>query len=131
MCPGPAVPQFRNYNHNPDGGSAHIDPDGNLGVPPDTVLPSMVPFDRGRKTQTAAPAQLTRPSARLAAGASGRLLSSRERVGNRVVEAQRAAFLAGGLVCLRVERFPGLPFAFLVEHNQLREHCRGGSNGTA
>jgi hypothetical protein len=47
ICPGPAVPQFRNDNRNPDGGSAHLDPDGNLVVPPDTVLPSMVPFDRG------------------------------------------------------------------------------------
>ncbi len=46
-CPGPAVPQYRNDNNNPDGGSAHLDPEGNLVVPPGTGLPSMVPFDRG------------------------------------------------------------------------------------
>src|SRR5262249_45292553 len=48
MCPGPAVPQFRNNNHDPNGGSAHLDPNGNLVVPPNTTLPSMVPFDRGK-----------------------------------------------------------------------------------
>jgi hypothetical protein len=48
MCPGPAVPQFRNNNHDPNGGSAHLDPNGNLVVPPNTVLPPMIPFDRGR-----------------------------------------------------------------------------------
>ena len=48
MCPGPAVPQFRNNNHDPDGGSAHLDPSGNLVVPPNATLPSVVPFDRGK-----------------------------------------------------------------------------------
>jgi hypothetical protein len=48
MCPGPAVPPFRNDNRNPNGGSAHLDPNGNLVVPPDTKLPSMVPFERGK-----------------------------------------------------------------------------------
>ena len=48
MCPGSAVPQFRNNNHDPNGGSAHLDPNGNLVVPPNTILPSMVPFDRGK-----------------------------------------------------------------------------------
>jgi hypothetical protein len=47
MCPGPAVPQFQNNNGNPNGGSAHLDPHGNLVVPPDTKLPKLVPFDRG------------------------------------------------------------------------------------
>jgi hypothetical protein len=47
-CPGPVVPQFRNDNHDPNGGSAHLDPNGNLVVPPNTTLPSMVPFDRGK-----------------------------------------------------------------------------------
>lgn len=46
-CPGPAVPQFRNDNRNPDGGSAHLGPEGRLVVPPDTVLPPLVPFDVG------------------------------------------------------------------------------------
>lgn len=48
MCPGPAVPQYRNDNQDPNGGSAHLDPDGKLVIPPNTVLPSMVPFDRGK-----------------------------------------------------------------------------------
>jgi hypothetical protein len=48
MCPGPAAPQFRNNNHDPDGGSAHLDPDGNLVVPPNTKLPGMVPFETGK-----------------------------------------------------------------------------------
>jgi len=48
MCPGPAVPQYRNNNHNPNGGSAHLDPNGHLVVPPDTQLPSLVPFDIGK-----------------------------------------------------------------------------------
>ncbi|ORW99877.1 hypothetical protein AWC29_26300 [Mycobacterium triplex] len=47
MCPGPAVPQYRNDNQDPNGGSAHLGPNGNLVVPPNTTLPSMVPFDRG------------------------------------------------------------------------------------
>jgi hypothetical protein len=46
-CPGPAVPQFRNNNHNPNSGSAHLDPNGNLVVPADTVVPPLVPFDVG------------------------------------------------------------------------------------
>ena len=48
MCPGPAVPQFRNNNQDPNGGSAHLDPSGHLVVPPNTTLPSMVPFDHGK-----------------------------------------------------------------------------------
>lgn len=44
MCPGPAVPQYRNNNGNPDGGSAHLTPEGRLNVPPDTKLPPLVPF---------------------------------------------------------------------------------------
>ena len=48
MCPGPAVPQYRNNNHNPNSGSAHLDPNGHLVVPPDTHLPSLVPFDIGK-----------------------------------------------------------------------------------
>jgi hypothetical protein len=48
MCPGPAVPQFRNNNHDPNGGSAHLDPNGNLVVPPNTVLPPMAPFDHAK-----------------------------------------------------------------------------------
>jgi len=48
MCPGPAAPQFRNNNHDPDGGSAHLDPNGNLVVPPNTNLPGMVPFETGK-----------------------------------------------------------------------------------
>jgi hypothetical protein len=42
------VPQFRNNNHDPNGGSAHLDPDGNLVVPPNTVLPPLVPFETGK-----------------------------------------------------------------------------------
>jgi hypothetical protein len=48
MCPGPANPQFRNDNRDPNGGSAHLDPNGNLVVPPHTTLPTMVPFYRGK-----------------------------------------------------------------------------------
>jgi Spirocyclase AveC-like len=48
MCPGPAVPQYRNDNRNPNGGSAHLGPNGNLVIPPDTKLPGMVPFDTGK-----------------------------------------------------------------------------------
>ena len=48
MCPGPAVPQFQNDNRNPSGGSAHLDPNGNLVVPPDTKLPNLVPFEVGK-----------------------------------------------------------------------------------
>jgi Spirocyclase AveC-like len=48
MCPGPANPQFRNDNRDPNGGSAHLDPNGHLVVPPNTTLPTMVPFDRGK-----------------------------------------------------------------------------------
>jgi hypothetical protein len=48
MCPGPAVPQFRNNNQDPNGGSAHLDPNGNLVVPPNSTLPNVVPFDRGK-----------------------------------------------------------------------------------
>lgn len=49
MCPGPGVPQFRNDNQNPTGGgSAHLNPDGELVVPPDTDLPKPVPFNSGR-----------------------------------------------------------------------------------
>lgn len=48
MCPGPAAPQFRNDNRDPNGGSAHLDPNGHLVVPGNTVLPGMVPFDRGK-----------------------------------------------------------------------------------
>jgi hypothetical protein len=44
MCPGPAVPQIRNDNGNPNGGSAHLDPQGRLVVPRDTQLPPPVPF---------------------------------------------------------------------------------------
>lgn len=44
MCPGPAVPQFRNDNGDPNGGSAHLNPDGQLVIPPNTDLPSVVPF---------------------------------------------------------------------------------------
>ena len=44
MCPGPAVPQVRNDNGNPNGGSAHLDPQGRLVVPPGTQLPPPVPF---------------------------------------------------------------------------------------
>jgi hypothetical protein len=46
-CPGPAVPQFRNNNHDPNGGSAHLDPNGNLVVPPNTAPPTLVPFQTG------------------------------------------------------------------------------------
>jgi hypothetical protein len=35
-------------NHDPDGGSASLDPDGNLVVPPNTKLPGMVPFESGK-----------------------------------------------------------------------------------
>jgi hypothetical protein len=48
MCPGPAVPQYRNDNQNPNGGSAHLDPNGKLVIPPDTKLPSVVPFNTGK-----------------------------------------------------------------------------------
>ncbi|MGV0735045.1 spirocyclase AveC family protein [Mycobacterium syngnathidarum] len=45
-CPGPNVPMYRNDNQNPlRGGSAHLDPNGNLVVPPDATLPTEVPFD--------------------------------------------------------------------------------------
>jgi len=47
MCPGPAAPQFRNNNHDPNGGSAHLDPNGDLVVPPNTVLSPLVPFQTG------------------------------------------------------------------------------------
>lgn len=47
-CPGPAVPQFRNDNNDPDGGSAHVGVDGKLVVPANTELPPMVPFQGGR-----------------------------------------------------------------------------------
>jgi hypothetical protein len=43
-----AEPQFRNNNHDPDGGPAHLDPEGNLVVPPNTVLPPLVPFEVGK-----------------------------------------------------------------------------------
>jgi len=33
---------------NPNSGSAHLDPNGHLVVPPDTHLPSLVPFDIGK-----------------------------------------------------------------------------------
>jgi hypothetical protein len=48
MCPGPAVPQYRNDNRNSDGGSAHLDPSGQVVVPPDTKLPALVPFELGK-----------------------------------------------------------------------------------
>jgi hypothetical protein len=48
MCPGSAVPQFRNDNHDPNGGSGHLDPNDNLVVPPHTVLPPLVPFQVGK-----------------------------------------------------------------------------------
>ncbi len=48
MCPGPSVPQYRNDNQNPNGGSAHLNPQGKLVVPSDTTLPPLVPFAGGR-----------------------------------------------------------------------------------
>jgi hypothetical protein len=38
---------FRNNNHDPNGGPAHVDPNGNMVVPPNTVLPPLVPFQTG------------------------------------------------------------------------------------
>jgi hypothetical protein len=43
MCPGSAVPQFRNNNHKPDGGSAFLDSEESRG-PPYAGPPSMVPL---------------------------------------------------------------------------------------
>lgn len=63
MCPGPAVPQFRNNNRDPEGGSAHLDPGGDLVVPPNTVLPPPVPVpDRwvGPGAGSSAPARADR-----------------------------------------------------------------------
>lgn len=48
MCPGPAAPQFRNNNHDPSGGSAHLDPNGQLIIPGNTVLQPPVPFEVGK-----------------------------------------------------------------------------------
>jgi hypothetical protein len=44
-CPGPAVPLTRNDNSDPAGsGSAYVGPNGQLVVPPHTIVPSEVPF---------------------------------------------------------------------------------------
>jgi hypothetical protein len=35
-------------SHDPEGGAAPLDPDGNLVVPPNTKLPGMGPFESGK-----------------------------------------------------------------------------------
>jgi hypothetical protein len=47
-CPGRAVPNARFNPDDRDGGSAYVSPGGGLVTPPDTTVPPVVPFDRGK-----------------------------------------------------------------------------------